>query len=100
MIWDGSQAKRVCDVCFGGDIEAMRRHAERFLRGEAVPALGIAFRTIVLNQNRHQWWTRAVEALPPRSGQRSRESIVDLAVPVMAGELDRSRNSKYVEKVL
>jgi hypothetical protein len=63
--WEGTQAKRVCDACFGGDPFRMQQHALRYVADghSAVPDLGMAFRDIVLKQNRTSWWGRALQIL-------------------------------------
>lgn len=65
MKWEKSQAKRVCDECFEGDLPAMDEHAERYLKDghSAVRDLGESFRAIVLKQNREEWWKRALKAV-------------------------------------
>ncbi len=65
MNWDCSQAKRVCDACFGGDPISMRKHADAYLNGghTAVPDLGVTFRQIVRQQARASWWRRAKGSL-------------------------------------
>jgi len=59
--------KRVCDTCFDGNAEVMRIHAEKYLRDEKVVSLGREFRRIVLSQNRHRWWKRALTAIHTHS---------------------------------
>jgi hypothetical protein len=74
MIWEKSQAKRVCDACFCGDPFAMRKHADAYLSNghAAVPELGVAFRNIVRQQPRGLWWERARQVLNAHlSGQQT-----------------------------
>jgi len=72
MEWNKTQAKRVCDACFGGDIRAMRKHAQRYLAGEPVAPLGKKFRSIILNRNRKYWWTAAFRQIDARLGSKLR----------------------------
>ena len=69
MDWNSTQAKRVCDACFGGDLQAMRKHAQRHLAGEPVPPLGQKFRAIILSRNRKQWWTAALRQIDEHLGR-------------------------------
>jgi len=70
MEWNRTQAKRVCDACFGGDIRAMQKHAQRYLAGEPVPPLGQKFRAIILNRQRKYWWTVALRQIDAHLGSK------------------------------
>jgi len=54
---------RVCDKCFGGNAEAMRLYAEKYLRDEQVVPLGREFRDIIATRNRHNWWRQALASI-------------------------------------
>jgi len=107
-VWKGRQAHRVCEACFGGNIEAMRSHARTYLEQgpNAVPDLGLAFRNIVRNQNRADWWTRALRHLEHEVGL----SEVAVRLKTLAEDsmqlkeaplslMDPSRHSTYLESV-
>ena len=101
MTWENSTAKRVCDKCFSGDIEAMRVYAEQYLQNEAVTPLGVDFRKIVLNQNRHTWWERALRLLrthleklapPQKSPVTMRSGNTGLTVKINLWSLDKVKD--------
>ena len=49
-------------------------HANRRLEGQTVPELGRVFREIVLNQNRGDWWRRALRLLQDEKLRRESRS--------------------------
>ena len=99
MEWNRTQAKRVCDACFGGDVRAMRKHAQRYLAGEPVPPLGQKFRTIILNRQRKHWWTVALRQIDAYLGSKRRpgpESGVTYNFPVL---IERDEDGWYIGTV-
>lgn len=79
MNWEKSQAKRVCDECFEGDLPAMHEHAELYLESghEAVQDLGNRFREIIGNQNRTEWWKRALKTIEDELQKYNDEDIAE-----------------------
>lgn len=65
MKWENTKAKQVCDVCFGGDLVAMRRHAKIYLANGAggVPALGAPFRELLPGRGRREFWEKALRQI-------------------------------------
>lgn len=70
MDWNKTQAKRVCDACFAGDIKVMRDYAQRYVAGKSMEPLGQKFRAIILNRNRMHWWKAALRQIDERLGSR------------------------------
>ena len=94
--WDGTQAKAVCEACFGGDLVAMAEYARRKLAGEPVPHLGVAFRNIIRSRNRTEWWTRALRQIEAAKSARPASKPVkarSLRFPVL---VQRDEDGLYV----
>jgi predicted RNase H-like HicB family nuclease len=72
MDWNKTQAKRVCDACFGGDIKVMRDYAQRYVAGKSMEPLGQKFRAIILNRNRMMWWKAALRQIDAHLGSKVR----------------------------
>jgi predicted RNase H-like HicB family nuclease len=99
MDWNKTQAKRVCDACFGGDIHAMRKHAQRYLAKEPVEPLGQKFRSIILNRNREQWWKAALRQIDERLGSklpRRRDEGLTYIFPVL---IEQDEDGWYIGSV-
>jgi len=99
MDWNKTQAKRVCDACFGGDIQAMRKHAQRYLAGETVEALGLKFRTIILSRNRGQWWTAALRQIDARLGSELPRGNDDGVTYMFSVLIERDEDGWYIGSV-
>ena len=99
MDWTKTQAKRVCDACFGGDIKAMRDYAQRYVAGKPMEPLGQKFRAIILNRNRMQWWKAALRQIDQRLGSkvpRGSDEGLTYLFPVL---IERDEDGWYIGSV-
>lgn len=99
MDWNKTQAKRVCDACFGGDIKVMRDYARRYVAGKAMEPLGQKFRSIILNRNRMHWWKAALRQIDERLGSRLPTRNDDGATYLFPVLIERDEDGWYIGSV-
>lgn len=102
MNWENSQAQRVCDECFDGELPEMDEYAVLYLKSDPETIreldMGETFRTIIGKQNPKEWWSQAKKQIDDELQRFSYEDIAESPTKNNQGLIDEEKVKKILEK--